>query len=140
MKNLIVRSNPVLTDFDRLFDNFFGLPAFQNWRNPAVDIQETDQHYLIQAELPGLSEADVKISVEDNLLVIESAKKAESEKKTENNWLVRERQSYSFRRSFALPKDVDQEAIAASFKDGLLTLEVPKTAKAQPRQIEIKRV
>jgi len=141
MRNLIVRSNHnpvgILNDFDRVFDSFFKLPTSANVRNPVVDVVEDDKRYLIEAELPGLNEKDVKISVEDNLLIIESAGKSETEDKQDETWLVRERHAWNFRRSFSLPKEADQEKITATFKDGLLTLEVPKLEKAQPRQINI---
>lgn len=145
MNNVIVRTNPYRmgTDFDRLFNSVFGLESVSGrTRSVAVDVSETDQSWTVELELPGYSEADVGIKVEDNLLIIESIDAAEATEANENQarYLIKERGARSFRRSFALPKEANQDSISAVFANGLLTLTVPKNEKAKPRTIEIRRV
>ena len=126
----------VLNDFDRIFDGFLNEPA-TSWKSPSVDIVEDEDRYLLEAELTGLSEKDVDVKVEDNLLTI-SSKVEEAKEKAERSYLLRERKNYQFSRSFVLPKDVNREKIVASFKNGLLSLELPKLPETKPRKIDIK--
>lgn len=133
------RGMSLLEDFDRLFDNVFsGAPTFANTNTPVVDVREEKDRYVLEAELPGMSEKDVDLHVEDNMLTIKSAKEEEKEEKNEEGYLVRERRSRSFSRSFVLPKDVDRDKVEARFKNGLLTLTMPKSAESKARQIQIK--
>lgn len=101
-----------------------------------VDVQNQDDRYLLEAEIPGVSEDDVDINVEDNMLTVsvEQKKEEEDEKK---QYMVRERLHRSLKRSFTLPKDADRETITASFKRGILTLDIPKSEDAKPRKITI---
>lgn len=123
-------------DFDRMFDNLISLePAWT--RVPAVDIREENDAYLLEAELTGLSEKDIDVKVQDNLLTI-ATKKSEEKEQKKNSYLLKERRSASFTRSFVLPKDADREKIEANFKNGLLTLTIPKVPAAQPKSIEVK--
>ena len=140
--NYLVRNNrngmpSVFGDFDRFFGHLFDDIPELSARIPAVDVRETEDGYLLEAELPGMTEKDIDVKVEDNLLTISSAKKDEKEEK-KNGYVMRERRSSSFRRSFVLPKDVDPERINARFKSGLLILELHKTPESKPRAIEIK--
>ena len=130
------RPSPV--NFDRWFDSLF-----QDWSRPAfataaprVDVREQADGYHLEAELPGLTEKDFTVNVEHNLLTIASQSAQESER-DEHGYVIRERRSGTFKRSFALPQDVDAEQISASFRDGLLTVTVPKSAKAQRKQIAV---
>ncbi len=147
MRNLVTYrpDRPTLANLDHWFDT-----VFQNWglpqgaglaagavTAPRVDVQEKADAYHLEAELPGLTEKDFTINVEHNLLTIAS-KQERNEEREENGYVIRERRSGAFRRSFSLPQDVDADHIGATFKDGLLTLTVPKTAKAQARQIAVK--
>jgi HSP20 family protein len=105
----------LLNDFDRVFGSFFNdLP-----------------------ELPGLTEKDVEVKIEENLLTISSVK-SEEKQQERPAYLMRERCESSFRRSFVLPNDVDREKVEASFKNGLLTLNVHKKPESQPKNITIK--
>lgn len=104
---------------------------------PAVDIRETDDKYLIEAELPGIKKEDVHIEVKDGVLTIRGERKHEEEKK-EGNYTRIERAYGQFQRTFTLPVNVEEEKIDAAFKDGILTVELPKGEKAKPKQIEIK--
>ena len=133
---------PTMANFDRWFDS-----VFQNWGMPQatgvggsvprVDVQEKADAYHLQAELPGLTEKDFTVNVEHNVLTIASEQER-TEEREENGYVIRERRSGAFRRSFTLPEDVDAGRIGATFKDGLLTLTVPKSAKAKARQIAVK--
>lgn len=126
-------------DLDRVFDSLVGGSAFGTTRMPAVDIHEEEDSYVLEAELTGLSEKDVDVKIQDNLLMISSKNEQETENK-KNGYLLKERRSSAFSRSFVLPKDVDREKIEASFKNGLLTLTLHKSPETQPRAIEVKVV
>lgn len=133
------RGMSLLDDFDRLFENVFSnVPTFEGASSPAVDVREEKDRYVLEAELPGMSEKDVDVQVEDNMLTIRSSREEEREDRDDEGYLVRERRSRSFSRSFVLPKDVDRNKVDARFKNGLLTLTMPKSAESKARQIQIK--
>jgi HSP20 family protein len=131
-----------LDDFDRLINSFFGESPMTPGRTslssrvPAVDVRETDDGYVLEAELPGYDEKSVEVHVDGQVLTIESKK---DEKKEEKNgsYVIRERYSESFRRSFTLPDDVDSDSITAAFKNGLLTLNIKKRAESKRKLIKI---
>lgn len=104
---------------------------------PRVDISENDKAFTIKAEIPGVKREDVKISIEDRVLSIRGESRQEKESKDEKMHRV-ERFYGSFSRSFSLPENVDTDKVDAGFKDGLLTLVVPKTEAAKPKSIDIK--
>ena len=138
MRNLVTYTPHRLSlfdDMDRLFHNFFDDAPLS--RIPTVDVREEEGRYLLEAELPGLTEKDIEVKVEENLLTISSVKEEKKEEK-KDGYLMKERRSSSFCRSFVLPRDAEKEKIEANFKNGLLTLEIPKTEKAKPRSIDIK--
>lgn len=141
MRNMVLH-NPgtrvrVWNDFDRLFDGVFdGNTRVSGRHLPSVDIRETEDNYLLEAELPGLTNKDIDVKVEDNLLSISTVKEEKKEEQ-KNGYLLRERRSGSFRRSFVLPKDADAGKIEAGFKDGILTLDIPKAEESKPRSIEV---
>ena len=125
-------------DLDRVFNemlegNFWDFEKHY----PKVDVREEKDSYVLEADLPGLTEKDIEVKVENNLLSISSSKKEEKEEK-KNGYIVRERKSSSFARSFVLPEDVNRESIAASFKNGVLTLTLGKNPESQPKTIEVK--
>lgn len=103
---------------------------------PTVDISESEQSYEIHAELPGVKESDVNVSVTDNLLTIKGMKQAQ-EKTDDKNFHRVERQYGTFQRSFTLPRQVDTTRIKAGYKDGILTLTIPKAEEAKPTEIQI---
>lgn len=103
---------------------------------PPVDIRETDDAFLVEAELPGLKKEDVDITIESNMLRLRGERRFEREKEEENFHRM-ERAYGSFTRTFSLPSRVDSEGVEASFRDGILTVKVPKTAESRPRKIEI---
>jgi len=122
--------------FDRYFDTFFGGDI--STHTPSVDIQETEKSYHLEAELPGFEEKDIEIRLDGRNLSIESKKHSEkNEEKTEGNYLIKERRSTSFSRSFKLPENADAEGIEASFKNGILSININKKAEAQAKLIQI---
>jgi HSP20 family protein len=128
------RFNHLLNEtFSRFFDG--GELGSRSWA-PAVDIYETDQDVVLKAELPGVDPKDVEIRVEDGTLYLKGQRKFENEVKEENYHRV-ERSYGSFTRTFALPSSVNSEKAKAEYKDGLLTLTLPKREEAKPKTIQI---
>ncbi len=132
----------VQREINRLFDGFlqggtkdedFGLSLW----TPAVDIAEQDNDYVVKVELPGMSKDDVKITLESNILTIRGEKKQEKDLKEENYHRI-ERSYGSFQRSFTLPTTVKSDKIDASYRDGILSITLPKMEEAKPKQIEVK--
>jgi len=108
----------------------------ESW-SPRVDISETDNQVQIKAEIPGVKRDEVKVFIEDNTLIIHGERK--EEKKEEGRRFHRVECHYgSFERRFALPTNIDQKNIDASFADGILTVKLTKTETEAPRQIEVK--
>jgi HSP20 family protein len=138
MNGLIRYTRPNdLFDWSRVLDNFFTDVPLWNSRTPAVDVKEEETRYLMEVELPGLSEKDIELKVEDNILTL-SSKKDESREEKKDGYLIRERRRAEFARTFVLPNDVDREKISAEFKNGLLAVEISKKPEAQPRKIDVK--
>ena len=141
------------SEMERMFDRFgFGVPSMRrmfdlapsletsfSFNVPAVDVTEDDKAYKIAAELPGLDEKDVEVSVTGDVLTLKGEKRQEKEEKNKN-WYVSERAYGSFQRAFTLPPGVDREKIAADVVKGVLTVTLPKSAEAQKQQkrIEVK--
>ena len=138
MNGLIRYHRPAdLLDWDGLLDRFFDdTPVWQS-RSPAVDVRENDEAYLMEAELPGLTEKDIELKVEENILTV-SSKKEENREEDQDGYLIRERCRSEFARTFVLPKDADREKIKAEFKNGLLNVSIPKLPEAKPRRIDVK--
>ena len=112
---------------DDFWSNYGGIPIKGDSWMPAVDIYENDDSYVIKAEIPGIKEEDVDVSVFGDRLTIKGEKKAETEVKEENYY--RSERSYgSFIRSVDLPPNVDTEKIAANYDDGILEITIPKTS------------
>ena len=128
-------------EMNKMFDGVFRGTgdedySFSSW-TPAVDIAEHDDEYLVKVELPGVNKDEVKLTLENNILTIRGEKKQEKETKKENYHRV-ERSYGSFQRSFTLPAAVKSDKIDASYKDGILTVSLPKVEEAKPKQIEVK--
>ena len=110
--------------------------ATEDWR-PPMDVSETEQEIVATMDLPGIAREDIKVSVEDNVLSVKGEKRHESEE--EGKHLQRtERFSGKFSRSFALPSVIDSGKITAEYKDGVLTVRLPKAETARPKEIEVK--
>jgi len=110
--------------------------TFGEWM-PAVDIKEAEKEYVVTADLPDVKKEEVKVSFNEGVLTLEGERKLEKEEKTERFHRI-ERGYGKFVRRFALPNEVDADHVTAEFKDGLLTVRVPKSANAKPRTIEVK--
>ncbi|MHB8878038.1 MAG: Hsp20/alpha crystallin family protein [Myxococcaceae bacterium] len=104
---------------------------------PTVDVKETKDSYVFKADVPGLKDEDLDISVSGNQLMLSGKREAE-ERKEEDRYYSYERSYGSFSRSFTLPEGTDLEHVNAELKDGVLTVVVPKTEVAQPKHISIK--
>jgi HSP20 family protein len=104
---------------------------------PRVDIAETDEAFLIKAEIPEVNKEDVKVTVDNSVLTFRGERKQEKEEKNKKIHRV-ERFYGSFTRSFTLPDNVDESKIDASFKDGMLILTIPKTEETKPKVIDVK--
>jgi HSP20 family protein len=129
-------------EMNRLFNTVFETPlpgnggsTMRRWV-PSMDLVETDEHFVLRADLPGMSEEDIKIEFEDGTLTVSGERKAEHESKSEGFYRV-ERAFGSFSRSLTLPQGIDPEAVTASFDRGVLEVRVPKPEQRKPRRIEI---
>lgn len=109
--------------------------AAATW-SPAVDIYETPEDIVLQAELPGLRKEDIDIQVRESTLSLKGERRIDQEIKKENT-LRMERSYGAFRRVFTLPNAVQADKIRAVFKDGVLTLHIPKAVEAKPKQVKI---
>ena len=140
-------------EMERLFDRFshFDVSPFRRlsdiehfWSRPNggtllsvnVDVAEDDKGYTITAELPGLDEKDIDVSISDDVLTLKGEKKAEKEEKGKNRYVC-ERSYGAFQRSFALPSDALTDKINAKFAKGVLTVTLPKNPKAEPASKKI---
>jgi len=140
-------------EMDRLFDDFewgswrlpsprlFGVEPF--WRGdvswgkvPAVDVTDTEKTYEVTAELPGMDEKNVEVKFANGVLTIKGEKKEEKEEK-KKDYHLSERRYGAFQRSFTVPDGIDADKIDATFKDGVLTVSLPKTAEAQKKEKQI---
>ena len=137
MRNLFNLHNQMEKVFSDLFASHDGETDMEetSWM-PTVDISETENGFEIRAELPGVSEKDVNVSVTDNLLTIKGEKHQEEETDGKDYHRV-ERRYGSFQRSFTLPRHIETDAIKAEFKDGVLTLGIPKAEAAKPTEVPI---
>ena len=134
--SLLVRPEPVSTEFNRLFNSLWEQPvASQRWV-PEMDLVETDDHYLLKADLPGMKQEDVAIEFNDGALTISGERKAEQTENKEGYHRV-ERAFGSFSRSLTLPEGVNAEAIAATFDRGVLEVSIPKPEERKPRKISV---
>jgi HSP20 family protein len=142
----LIRRDPLRTfnslqeQFSRLFDD----PSFRVTGNdsaltawsPAVDIYETEQELVMRADLPDLSEKDIDVRVENNMLTIRGERKIEKNL-SEDNYLRMERAYGSFSRSFSLPNTVNTEQIKADYRNGVLTVTLPKREDSKPKQVKV---
>jgi len=130
-------------EVNRLFEDFFGrdigLQPFRGrgeWM-PVLDVAETDDAVVVKAEMPGLERDDVKLSLTDDILTITGEKKAETEEKKKNFHRV-ERSYGSFERTIRLPSRVQANKVEAKFKNGVLTVELPKAEESKTKSVDIK--
>jgi HSP20 family protein len=132
-------------EIDRLFDDFSRGVPMMRWPSMdggvdlRVDVSETDKEIKVTAELPGVDEKDIQVTLVGDLLTIKGEKKAEQERKEENYRII-ERSYGSFARSLRLPYAVEEKKVQAEFKKGVLTITLPKPAEVQAsaKKIEVK--
>lgn len=130
----------IRNEIDNLLHEFFGGPIHTGpltgeWLPPA-DVTETEDRIFIKAELPGIEEKDIKLTLLGNMLTIRGEKKHENEEKGENHYLG-DRYYGSFRRTFQLPSDIDADKAKAIFDKGVLKISVPKMEESKSKKIEI---
>ena len=140
-------------EMDRLFDDFFapaaegrsfaqpgGQPAAASFVSPSIDVDETEQAYVVTAELPGIAEQDIELNLRDNALTISGEKKSERSEE-QGGRRYSERSFGRFQRTIPFPQEVDADKVQAACKDGVLTITLPKNEKARDkdRRIEIRR-
>ena len=128
-------------EMDQLFGSFFGgtpagMAAAEGVWAPAVDIQETKDGFIVEAELPGMKQDDIQITIVDNTLTLKGERKREHEVREEAYTRV-ERAYGTFQRALALPSVVDPTMVRAKYKDGVLTIELPKKEEAKPKEIKV---
>jgi len=135
--------NTIQSEMNRLFNTFFDSPTAngnsgfgtRRWI-PAMDLVEVDDEYVLRADLPGLTEEDVNIELQDNVLTVSGERKFAHEDRKEGYYRI-ERSSGSFTRSLTLPEGIDADAIKASFDNGVLEISIPKPEERKPRRVAI---
>lgn len=135
----LVKYNPntlSLFNWDDIIDRFFDDDINFTTNFPAVDIREENDKYLMEVELPGLTEKDIELKVEGNLLTL-SSRKYEKKEEKKKDYILKERRRMSFSRSFTLPEGADRDNIQAEFKNGLLKILLAKKPAAKPKLISI---
>ena len=136
------RPASIFNDMDKMINNVFendwnfSVRSKTNW-SPAVDVKESDNSFTLTADIPGLTKKEVKVNITDGILSISGERKFEDEKES-GNYHYRERRYGSFSRTFNLPETVNEEDISASFKNGILSIELPKHEVVLPKEREIK--
>jgi HSP20 family protein len=135
----LIRWEPV--PMNRLINSFFDTPTGPSAPvarrfAPATDLVETDTHYVLRADLPGVSEDDISVELDNNVLTVSGERRSEPASEA-NGYRRLERSSGSFRRSVRLPQGVDADAITATFDRGVLDVSIPKPQSAKPRTVTI---
>jgi HSP20 family protein len=133
---LLMKPEPFSSDINRLFNTLFDEGRTQRWV-PAMDLVESDDHFVLKADLPGLGEDDVSIEIRDNTLTIAGERKSEHEQR-ERGWYRVERSTGAFSRSLSLPEGVDPGAVSAAFDKGVLEVRIPKPEQKKPRRVQIR--
>lgn len=144
MKNRETNYNPYakneLQQLQKFYQDLFGVPTArstvskEDW-SPIVDIYETEKELVLKSELPGMTEADFKLSSENNVLTLTGERKFADQGKYKVH--RQERSQGAFQRSFTVPSTFNLDNVSASYKDGVLAISIPKKAAARPRQIEV---
>lgn len=133
----IPTSRRLARELDHLFDAVWQGPASNTDRTPSADIRETPTAYVLRLDLPGIPTDGLRVAAEPGALLVTATRPAEPA--TDGEVITqRERPSGTWRRRFRLPDTVDLDAIAADYRDGVLTLTLPKSERAKPRTIEVR--
>src|SRR3954454_16100829 len=134
--SLLVRPEPFSTEFNRLFNSPWDQQAVSQRWVPEMDLVETDDHYLLKADLPGMKQQDVAIEFHDGTLTLSGERKADYERK-EKGFFRLERSFGEFSRSLTLPDGIDPAKIEPPFHDGAPEVTIPKPEQRKPRRIEV---
>jgi HSP20 family protein len=141
MKTGLVRLGNADLSLSSVFDDFFRMVPADNFGYelfPKVDINEDEKAMHVKAEMPGLEEKDIEVTLKDNMLTISGEKKEETtEENKKNNYRYSERRFGSFSRTIELPDGIKADEVKASYKNGVLEIEIPKSEPAQPKRINI---
>jgi HSP20 family protein len=129
------------SEMNRLFDGFFGAGRGTNGTRarrwiPAMDLVESEDHLVLRADLPGMSEDDIEIEIKDGVLTVSGERKSEQEHKDEGYYRV-ERAFGSFSRSLTLPDGVSADQVSANFDKGVLEVRIPKPEERKPQRVQI---
>ena len=140
--NSLTFYNPRLTSdlfdvIDRNLANFMQPNANNRFFTPKTDIRETSDQYILDMDLPGISEKDIEISLKNRILSISSKKESCTDTQKEGEWHLKERHSMEFSRKFTLPQDIDMDKVSAEFKDGVLSIFIAKKPEVEAKQILI---
>jgi HSP20 family protein len=139
----VAELNTIQNEMNRLFNTFFdpsaptgrGNGTTRRWL-PPMDLVETPDHYVLRADLPGLSDGDVNVQLEDNVLTLSGERKADHEHQQEGYYRL-ERAFGAFSRSLTLPDGVDPEGVQAHFDRGVLEIRIPKPEQKRPKTVQI---
>ncbi|RMG66932.1 MAG: Hsp20/alpha crystallin family protein [Bacteroidetes bacterium] len=139
---VLPNTNTLFPSLNTLWEDFFGRDLFEldrpAYRLPAVNVQETPEAFVLEFALPGLRKEDVKIELDQNMLILSSEREeSQSSPEGEGTYTRREFRHYSFRRAFTLPESVDSSDIRARSEDGILYVTLPKKEEARPKQIPV---
>jgi HSP20 family protein len=130
-------------DFDQMFEGFLRpmQSVSENVRHdlvPAVEVSETDDRYVVRAEMPGVRKEDVDVNLEDGVLTISAETRSETEEREGERIIRQERRFGKYLRSLRLGNDIDAQAVNAVYRDGVLELTLPKVEESKPKKIEVK--
>jgi HSP20 family protein len=134
--------NSLQQEMNRLFSTFFDSPtgngsngAVRRWI-PAMDLVETDEHFVLTADLPGLTQDDINLEFEGDVLTLSGERKVEHQQRKEGFYRL-ERAAGAFTRSLTLPEGVDVDGVSATFDKGVLEVRIPKPEARKPRRVAI---
>jgi HSP20 family protein len=134
--------NSLQNEMNRLFSAFFDTPTTGNGSAPArrwippMDLVETEDHYVLTADLPGLGQEDISLEFEGDVLTLSGKRKAEQTERKDGYYRI-ERASGAFSRSLTLPEGVDPDAVKATFEKGVLEVQIPKPEQRRPKKVAI---
>ena len=135
------KPNRELMNWSKDFEDLWNAPFSNGERmamfSPAVDVEETDAALVLSADLPGIDKKDISVRISDGVLTLSGTREEQTEQKKKGH-LFRERRYGSFARSFRLGPNVASDQIDASYKDGVLTVTLPKKEEAKPKQVAVK--
>jgi HSP20 family protein len=134
--------NSLQQEMNRLFSTFFDAPTPRNGGSvgrwvPPMDLVETDDHFVLTADLPGLTRDDIAIEFEGDVLTLSGERKVDHEQRKDGFYRI-ERATGAFSRSLTLPEGVDVDAVTAQFENGVLEVRIPKPEQRKPRRVAIR--